>query len=204
VLAPELSRQAIIEALLDRRTYAVTGDRIALRFTLNGKLMGRELPYAPERAIRVAVSGWDQVDRVELLKNNRVIRRDFPGDRATSAQSWSRPVLARFEYGWGPWPALGITRVCDWDFTIRLENGVLDAVQTCFLPGPLEEDRSTASGVSKPFKFTLAARAPLVGGSARLAQAVIRPANLAGRARVVKPYPTTTVKTQTRDEPRRR
>jgi hypothetical protein len=141
VLAPELTRKAILEALLDRRTYAITGDRIALRFTLNGKVMGRELPYAPERAIRVAVSGWDQVDRVELLKNNRVIRRDFPLDRATSAQSWSRPVLARFEYGWGPWPALGITRVCDWDFTIRLENGVLEAVQTCFLPGPLEEDR---------------------------------------------------------------
>jgi hypothetical protein len=45
-----------------------------------------------------------------------------------------------------------------------------------------------------------ARRSPVV--SARLAQAVIRPANLAARARIVNPYPTTTVKTQTRDEPR--
>jgi hypothetical protein len=102
LFAPDLSRKSIMEALWDRRTYAVTGDRIALRFTLNGKLMGRELPYTRERAIRVSVSGWDQVDRIEVLKNNRVIHREFPVDRETSAASWSKPVLARFEYGRGP------------------------------------------------------------------------------------------------------
>jgi hypothetical protein len=141
VFAPELSRKSIMEALLDRRTYAVTGDRIAMRFSLNGNMMGRELPYAGRRRIQVAVTGWDQVDRVEVLKNNRVIHRVFPMDAETSARSWANPVLARFEYGWGPWPALGITRVCDWDFTITIEGGRIEAVQPCFLPGPLEEER---------------------------------------------------------------
>jgi hypothetical protein len=141
VMAPDLSRKSILEALFDRRTYAVTGDRIGLRFTLNGRLMGRELPYARERRIRVGVSGWDQVDRVEVLKNNRVIHRDFPMDRVNGSQSWDRPVLARFEYGWGPWPALGITRTCDWDFTVRVEGGRIEAAQPCFVPGPLEEER---------------------------------------------------------------
>ncbi|MEP7361898.1 MAG: DUF3604 domain-containing protein [Acidobacteriota bacterium] len=141
VLAPNLSRESIMAALWDRRTYAVTGDRIGLRFSLNGNVMGRELPYARERTIQVSVSGWDQIDRVEVLKNNRVIHRDFPMDRETSTARWSKPVLARFEYGWGPWPALGITRVCDWDFRVQIEKGSLDAVQPCFISGPLEEDR---------------------------------------------------------------
>jgi hypothetical protein len=141
VLAPELSRKAIMEALWSRRTYAVTGDRIALRFTLNGRVMGSELPWTRERDIHISISGWDQVDRVELLKNNRVIKRDFPMDRQPSAASWKKPVLARFEYGWGPWPALGITRVCDWDFRIDLKDGVLEAAHPCFTPGPLEEER---------------------------------------------------------------
>ena len=141
VLAPDLSRKSIMEALLDRRTYAVTGDRIVLGFSLNGKIMGRELPFVRERRLRVSVKGWDQLDRVEVLKNNRVIHRDFPMDRETSSASWLAPVLARFEYGWGPWPALGITRSCDWDFTCRIEGGVIEAVQPCFLPGPLEEER---------------------------------------------------------------
>ena len=141
VKAAELSRAALFEALWRRRCYAVTGDRIELDFTLNGRWMGEELPYARNRLIRIAVSGWDQVDRIELLKNNRVIHREFPMDRVPSAQSWEQPVLVRFEYGWGPWPALGITRVCDWDVTLSLEGGQLLAFQPCFQSGPLEESR---------------------------------------------------------------
>ncbi len=141
VKAAELTREAIFDALRNRRTYAVTGDRIALDFTLNGEMMGRELPYVRERALRVAVKGWDQVDRVEVLKNNRVIHRDFPMDRAASPRSWNLPVLVRFEYGWGPWPALGMSRTCDWSFQVSIEGGVLHDLQPCFQSGPLDEER---------------------------------------------------------------
>jgi hypothetical protein len=141
VLAPELTRGAILEALRERRTYAVSGDRIVLGYTLNGHSMGRELPYTRQRRLAVSASGWDQVDRVEVLKNNRVIHRDFPMDRVPSARSWAAPALVRFEYGWGPWPALGVTRTCDWNFEIAMEDGVIEAVHTCFTSGPLEEDR---------------------------------------------------------------
>lgn len=141
VKATDLSREAIFDALRNRRTYAVTGDRIRLDFELNGRMMGQELAYTRERELKVAVTGWDQVDRVEVLKNNRVIHRDFPMDRVTSSRSWERPVLIRFEYGWGPWPVLGMGRVADWDINIRIEGGVLEDVQTGFQSGPLDEGR---------------------------------------------------------------
>jgi hypothetical protein len=141
VKATELSREAIFDALWNRRTYAVTGDRIGLDFTLNGRVMGQEVPYTREREIKIEVRGWDQVDRVELLKNNRVIHRDFPMDRVPSTRSWDRPVLIRFEYGWGPWPALGMARVCDWDIHLQVEGGILEEVQTCFQSGPFDETR---------------------------------------------------------------
>jgi hypothetical protein len=141
VKAAGLSRGAIFDALRNRRTYAVTGDRIALDFTLNGRLMGQEIPFAREREIKVAVTGWDQVDRVEILENNQVIHRDFPMDRIPAAHSWERPVMVRFEYGWGPWPALGMARVCDWDIRIGLEGGTIDEFQLCFQSGPLDEGR---------------------------------------------------------------
>ena len=35
----------------------------------------------------------------------------------------SNPVLVRFEYGWGPWPALGIGGTCDWDIRVRIQGG---------------------------------------------------------------------------------
>ena len=141
VLATELTRDAIFDAIRNRRTYAVTGDRIRLDFQLNGRLMGRELPYTPHRELAVSVTGWDQLDRVEILKNNKVLHRDFPMDRVPTTQSWNEPVLLRFEYGWGPWPALDMTRICDWDINIALEDGLLEEVQTCFQSGPLDEMR---------------------------------------------------------------
>ena len=141
VKATDLSREAIFDAIRNRRTYAVTGDRIELDFELNGGMMGQEIPYERKRRIQVAVTGWDQVDRVEVLKNNRVIHRDFPMDRTVSSGSWERPVLIRFEYGWGPWPVLGMGRVADWDIRINLDGGTLEDVQTCFGSGPLDEGR---------------------------------------------------------------
>jgi hypothetical protein len=141
VLAARLDRESIFDALRNRRTYALTGDRIGLDFRLNRRLMGQELPYARQRELAVAVTGWDQVDRVEVLKNNRVLHRDFPMDRRPAADGWGQPVLVRFEYGWGPWPALHMDRVCDWDIGLAIDGGVLEAVQPCFGSAPLDEDR---------------------------------------------------------------
>jgi hypothetical protein len=141
VKASALTREAIFDALRNRRTYGVTGDRINLDFTVNGRLMGQELPFARERELKVSAAGWDQIDRVEIVKNNRVLHRDFPMDRLPASTSWQKPVLVRFEYGWGPWPALSMTRVADWDVRFELDGGVIEDAHTCFLPGPLDEKR---------------------------------------------------------------
>ncbi len=141
IKATALTREALFDALRNRRTYAVTGDRIELDFHANGRMMGQELPYTRVRQLDISVSGWDQVDRVEVLKNNRVIHRDFPVDRVPSRQSWDQPVLIRFEYGWGPWPALAMARTFDWDIRIAIEGGVLEDVHPCFNSGPLDERR---------------------------------------------------------------
>jgi len=141
VKAPELSRAAIFDAVRARRTYAVTGDRIGLDFHVNGEMMGRELPFASERRIEVSADGWDQIDRVEVIKNGRVVHRDFPMDREPGRNRWDQPVVLRFEYGWGPWPALGWNRTADWDIDIRVQGGRIQAYQPCFCSGPLDEVR---------------------------------------------------------------
>jgi hypothetical protein len=141
VKAKELTREGIFDALRSRRTYAVTGDRIEIDFDVNGSVMGRSVPFTPKRRIRAAVRGWDQVDRIEIVRNGRVIHRDFPVDREPGASRWERPVLVRFEYGWGPWPALGWGGTADWQFRIELSGGQIEGLQTCFTPGPLDERR---------------------------------------------------------------
>ena len=141
VIAPELTRASIYQALKQKRTYAVTGDRIALDYRLNGRRMGSSIPYAKMRELSVEAAGWDAIESVEVLKNNKVVHRDHPIDRATSAASWKRPVLLRIQFGWGPWASLGAARICDWDFKVDIEGGVINSIQPCFQSGPFSETK---------------------------------------------------------------
>ncbi|MCA9014684.1 MAG: DUF3604 domain-containing protein, partial [Planctomycetaceae bacterium] len=141
IKATELTREALFDAIRNRRTYAVTGDRIELDFFLNDQMMGQELEYTRQRRLKVHVRGWDEIDRVEVLKNGRVIHRDFPVDREPDQSAWNKPVVLRFEYGWGPWPALGWGGTADWNFTVDITGGQLQQIQPCFTTGPIDEFR---------------------------------------------------------------
>lgn len=141
VLSSELTRDDIFDAIKKRRTYGVTGDRIKLNFNLNGHIMGEVIPFVKERKINVDVSGWDIIDRVEVLKNNEVVHRDFPIDRRVTSASWDKPILLRIEFGWGPWATLGMSRIIDWEIDVKISGGVLNEVYPCFQSGPFEESR---------------------------------------------------------------
>jgi hypothetical protein len=141
VYADTLTRQSIFEAIKNRRTYGVNADRIILDFRLNGSWMGEKIPYSNSRKITVKVEGKDVIDRVEVLRNNQVIYRNFPIDRDITDRSWEKPILCRIEFGWGPWGDLDMARVCDWDFKISLENGEIVSATPCFQSGPFDEDR---------------------------------------------------------------
>jgi hypothetical protein len=103
VQAEELTRDSLWKAFRSRRVYGVTGDRIALDFTCNGSPMGSILGRIPERRFEVSATGLDAIDRIELLRNGRVIATHChqgtwempkPGRRAR--------YRMRIEAGWGP------------------------------------------------------------------------------------------------------
>ncbi|MFQ8832629.1 MAG: hypothetical protein ACLR7U_07010 [Ruthenibacterium lactatiformans] len=56
-MAKEKSREAIWEALLSGRAYAVTGDRIGMRFTINGQGLGETVRGAKLRCAARANTG---------------------------------------------------------------------------------------------------------------------------------------------------
>ncbi len=78
VLAEELSRESVLEAVRARRCYGTTNARIRLLFTINGSLMGSELPAAPEKEIRIEVAGEEPLKAVELFKDGELHRRFRP------------------------------------------------------------------------------------------------------------------------------
>lgn len=97
VFAKEKTRQAIWQALLAGKTYAVTGDRIQCDFSINGKGLG-ETVSGPVRNIRCVVRGEYWADKIVLYKNCRPLK-------ALCAEQMEVGHAGRYkirvEMGWG-------------------------------------------------------------------------------------------------------
>jgi len=103
--------------------------------------MGAEIPFAREREFEISVEGKDEIEKVEILKNNRVVYRYFPEDYVRDDAPWPDRVLSRLEFGWGPRGDLNMARIADWDAAITVQNGKIESVTPCFQSGPFDEDR---------------------------------------------------------------
>lgn len=125
VLADALTREALWEALLARRTYAVTGDKIACEFSVNGEPFGARIVAPGRRRIKLRVSAWDAIDKIVVYKNRRPWRVLCGEDLPTPAAPWR--YITRIEMGWGRSPA-----PFAWEGRLSLRDGQVLAVETAF------------------------------------------------------------------------
>ncbi len=86
VWAKDLTRRSIFDALKARRTYALTGARIVLRFTLNGQPMGSELPLTPSRHLKAEVWAPLRISRIQFLCNGALLHEDRPGSKICTTE----------------------------------------------------------------------------------------------------------------------
>ena len=86
--AAALERDSLFDAFRARCCCATTGAKIRLEFALNGAVMGAELPASGRRELSVGISGTNVVDRVDIIRNNRVVHTETPEN------------LARFDFSW--------------------------------------------------------------------------------------------------------
>ena len=78
VLARELTRSAIFDALRHRRNYAVSNARIVLDFRVNGHPMGKEIEIEGDPKVTVNVQGTDKVKEVAIVRDGSVIHSLTP------------------------------------------------------------------------------------------------------------------------------
>ncbi len=83
VYAPELTREAILDALRQRHCYGTTAAKIFLDVRVNGHLMGEVVPDLPKDRveIEIRVSCPAEIARVEVCRNNRFIYSTNPDGR---------------------------------------------------------------------------------------------------------------------------
>ena len=84
VLATERTREAVWDAMWNRRVIATTGPRILLDYELNGSPMGSELDatsspgLAERRELRIEFHGTACADRIDIVRNNEIVETVCP------------------------------------------------------------------------------------------------------------------------------
>lgn len=133
-VAEELTRDSLWHAFRARRVYGVTGDRIALDFTVNDQPMGSVLDRTDKRVIRVRAVGADAIDRIEILRNATVL------DTHCHQGAWEAPTTGRrirnklrLELGWGPRSNEIMLPDRDWQVELELADGKFVGWEPCWI-----------------------------------------------------------------------
>ena len=140
-LVEDLTHPAILEAIRARRTYALTGDRIQLDFTVDGACMGSTIEAGWRVEVDYSAQGLDEIEMVEVIQDGVTRHRTFPPEEISPADAFSQTFNIRLEWGWGPWASLGLMRLTDWKFDLNLEQGRIRQFYPCLSSGPFDEDR---------------------------------------------------------------
>lgn len=91
VWAEALTRRALFEAFRARRTYALTGARIVLRFSVNDALMGSEIPSSHSYLLRAEVWASDRIKSVQLMRDGEVLHEETPLDEVCCVEFEDKP-----------------------------------------------------------------------------------------------------------------
>ena len=140
-LVRDFTRDGIFEAIRARRTYALTGDRIELEFAVNGAPMGSSIEAGRQAEVAFAVRGRDELDVVEIIQDGRIVHRACATQQVAPDLAFAEPVQVRLEWGWGPWGALALDRICDWAMEVGVAHGRIRRFFPCLQSMPFDEQR---------------------------------------------------------------
>jgi hypothetical protein len=129
VYAPELTRQAILEAIKARHTYAVTGDRIELEFSVNGCLPGDSVGCDEGVSMSYSAAARDRIRSVDLIKNGHLWQRVDGTERGADADDTH---LVRIEWGWD---MLSSELVTTWKIRARFDRSEVIDLSPAFCGG---------------------------------------------------------------------
>jgi len=73
ILAEELTREALFDALRKRRCYGTTNSRMIIDFRADDHLMGEEYRTSKPPLITLFAAGTAPIDRIELVHNGKVV-----------------------------------------------------------------------------------------------------------------------------------
>ncbi len=130
VLAPALHRDKIWNAMENRNVCCVTGDKIAIDFRINDAFMG-DVIKGNFRKIYLNVEAGNAIDYVDIVKNGKTIGRISGPLIPEAPKEDTIRAKVKMEFGWNR-----LDEPVKWLGQIRINNGVINNVETCFRGSP--------------------------------------------------------------------
>ena len=131
VWADSLTRDSLYRAVSERRTYAVTGDRIELSYYVNDRPMGSALSGYDRAKVDFSVEAPAALDRVELIVNGR--RKKVYNHLESGGMEGENQYNLKVDLGWGPASHYGISEgETIWTGELEVIGGELGDVDRCF------------------------------------------------------------------------
>lgn len=142
VYAPDNDRNAIWSALRARHTNALTGDRMHVLASLDGKPQGCLLPPHHDALLDIEVVAGGPIDSIDVIRDGVLARRITPALQPAPIGPPDETLL-RLELGWGERGTFH-----HWQGTLALHGGEIMAAEPRFrgfeVVSPLEGTADTA------------------------------------------------------------
>ncbi len=137
VLAENLTREAVFDALKERRCYGTSGPRIDLRFEIAGRPMGRVLRGVEgELELKASVRGCAPLESLSLYRGREMAETVRPVAFADCADS------KRVRLTWEGARMRGRGRRVDWSGVVKVEGAKILRAETVAFDSPADGIRS--------------------------------------------------------------
>ncbi len=129
ILAQDLTRNGIGEALMARRCYATSGQRIIVRASCEDRPIGSQFSLGHPPAFDLEIVGTEELEQIELWRGNELLHR-WPPIQERSAD--------QLRLSWKGARVRGRARMARWDGSLAVEGGRILAVEGYAFDSPDE------------------------------------------------------------------
>ncbi len=129
ILASDITRNAIGEALMARRCYATSGQRIIVRASCESRPIGSRFSLDRPPAFELEIVGTEELEQIELWRGNELLH-SWPAIQERSPD--------QLRLSWKGARVRGRARMARWDGTLTVERGRIVAVEGYAFDSPAE------------------------------------------------------------------
>ncbi len=152
VWAEKNTRESIWQAMKDRRTFAISADKMKPAFSVNGRPMGSEISLIDDRIIEFDVKAGGAIDYVDIIKNGGLYKRVSQNNIMLSMPENKIKTIIYLEAGWGE-----RNKKFSWNIQLAINKGTVTGVDARFRGGevvsPLDKTDADTDYTPSSWKF---------------------------------------------------